>query len=273
MKKFSWLIFLLPFFLFSSELQARKYKAPKWKNEGFVSDGSAVLAHILKPGKGPKAKFGDNVRFFYTRYDRITKLAIADSTLDRKRGLLIKLETESNHLETAIKMLSKGGSGYFIFPTGRLDANGKPDSAYFFIRLKEIIPGASAPVITGNNPPKDSVNFNLPDPDASKFGDTLFTSMKLVEVTKIVPCGMMKVMNVFKFRMTWFDNGMQTKDIYLYVECPENYGKDYFLAGATYIVTAIPLMENQKKGKNVFNFYANANDKLEAYYCLRLTKK
>lgn len=273
MKIYSWLIFLICFLGFGKNLEARKYKAPKWKNENFVSVPEGFRASIIKAGKGAKIKSGDNVRFFYTRYDRSTRLALTDTVLDRKRGLMIKLETESNYLEKAMKMLAKGGQGYFILPTGSMTADGKPDSALFYLRIKDIIPGTTTAVISGQEAPKDSIGFVLPDPEAKNFGDTLFTTMKLVEVTKIVPCGMMRMLNVFKFSMTWFDQGMHQKDIYLYVECPENYGKDYFTAGSTYVVTAIPLLENHKKNKQVFNFYANANDKIESYYCLRLTKK
>lgn len=273
MRNFSWLIFLLVFSFSGITLQAKKYKAPKWKNEGFVSTNAGIRASIVKAGKGQKAKLGDNVRFYYTRYDRSTKLPQADTILDRKRGLMINLDTEANNLVKALEMLAKGGQGYFILPTGSLAADGSPDSALFFLKVKEIIPGSTAAVITGQKPQSDSIGFVMKDPDASNFGDTLFTSMKLVEVQKIVPCGMMRVMNVLRFSMTWFDNGVQHKDIYLYIECPENYGKDYFTVGSTYIVTAIPLLENHKKNKQVFNPYSNLKDPVESYYCLRISKK
>lgn len=268
------LIFLSLTFLFVFPLHARKYKAPKWKEGNFVS-ASGIRAQIIKSGKGPKPRLGDNAVVFYTRYDQQTKMPLPDTLLDRKKGYAFPLETEANNLVKAILMLAKGGEGYFILPTGAFKADGiTPDSAFFFLRVKSITPGANPEQVSGQqNTNKDSVALEIKDPSLQNYGDTLFTTMKLVEVQKIVPCGMMMVLNVFRFRVTWFDNGVQHKDIYLYVQCPESYGKDYFVAGATYVVTAIPLLENHKKSKQVFNPYTASQEKLEAYYCLRITKK
>jgi hypothetical protein len=82
-------------------------------------------------------------------------------------------------------------------------------------------------------------------------------------------------MQAVKFRITYFENGVQHKDVLVFIDCPDQYGKDFFVAGKSYVITAIPLMENHKQGKSVQNSYAVgtfSQEKYESYYCLRIRR-
>jgi hypothetical protein len=124
-------------------------------------------------------------------------------------------------------------------------------------------------ILTPNDPPApDTINFRMPDPDAGNFGDTLFMSVRLIKAPQVLSCGGFDITQVFRFQMTWFENGVQHKDILVYVHCPDFYGKDYFVEGKSYVITAIPLTDKKKKELNAVDQFPNEN--LERYYLLRI---
>lgn len=268
MKGIKTFLFLCFLFVFSFTAEAKKFKSPKWKQDGFVATGNGIRANILKPGKDPKPESGDNVRLFFTRYNYKTHAAepAGLNIANLRRGDIIHIDKEDHKLASSIMMLGTGGEGFFICPAGR-----GQDSVCYYVRLLEIYPGHSTSEITGDTVQTDSVSFTLPDPDQYNRGDSIIQLMKLVEAPHLVSCGTASNIVAFKFRMTWFENGVQHKDILVYVECPETFGSNYFVTGGMYMVTAIPLSENRKKGKTVFNQYSG--EKLESYWGLVVTKK
>ena len=77
-------------------------------------------------------------------------------------------------------------------------------------------------------------------------------------------------MIAFKFEITTFDTIVHHKDILVFIECPDFYGKDYFVAGTNYMVTCIPLYDDLKNGTRSMNSYSL--EKLDRYYGLRIRK-
>jgi hypothetical protein len=259
--------FIFSFLLLSLSVEAKKTKAPVWKPKTFISpNSSGIRASILKEGKSAKPEWGDQVRVTMVRYDGKTKQPISDTSVDAKSQKTILLNQKGNRLFESVMMLGKKGQGYFIYP----NAN-SGDSNYVYLKILKLIK-ATGPVEI-KEIPTDSAVFSMGDPEADRMGDSIFSVVKLVEVPKMLPCGMMKVLNAYKFRLTWFDNGVQHKDILVYIECPENFGKDFFVAGSTYILTGIRLLENHKNGKKVFNMYTANSDGMDVYYCLRIVRK
>lgn len=259
-------------FLLSFQLAAKK--APKWKPGVFKTTQEGIRYSIKKVGTGKEIKTGDVVRFFLFAYNGHTKkydavLNPPPNASDSKTGGVISLDenTSENGIVKAIKLLKKGGEGYFIIPGTLI---GHADSSCYFIRIVDV-----SAQVTIFNPPADSVKadsvkIKVTDPGQKYYGDTLFSFMKLVEVPQMTDCGISAVVVAFKFELTWFDNGTQRKNIIVFIECPELYGKDYFVKGASYIVTAIPMTENYKSGHRTMNSYSL--EKLESYYCLRVKK-
>lgn len=257
-----------------------KFKPPKWPKKGmfYGNPVEGVCSDIVKPGKDPKPKPGDNVLFRYAQYEYGTFKPIPPSVSDKrnqdKKGrTLTKLDSPDNNLVKALLMLGKGGKGFFIFGKSVNPKGDASDSTCFYIELLEIFPGTAPEQITGDTLKKDSVTFVIPDPALKNFGDTLFTTAKLVDVPlQIISCGAIKSIEAFRFRMTWFDNGVQHRDILVYVECPQTFGSGFFSAGSSYVITAIPLSENLKQDKTVFNPYSSDHTLTESYYCLRMRK-
>ncbi|CAN5911339.1 hypothetical protein BH11BAC7_BH11BAC7_36180 [soil metagenome] len=258
--------------LFSLSLAAKK--APKWKPGVFKTTSDGIRYSIKKQGSGKEIKKGDVVRFMLFVYDFHTKkydavLSPGKNASNSKTGGVISLDENSsgNGIIKAIELLKKGGEGFFIIP-GRLV--GAVDSSCCFIRIIEVTTKLEI-----YNPPKDSLNtdsvkFAVSDPNKKYFGDTLIALMKLVEQPQMVNCGISKVMIAFKFETTYFENGMQHKNILVFVECPEFYGTDYFIAGRNYMVTCIPLLDDLKDGKRTMNSYSL--EKLDRYYGLRVRR-
>ncbi|HLG02606.1 MAG TPA: hypothetical protein VI731_03365, partial [Bacteroidia bacterium] len=116
-----------------------------------------------------------------------------------------------------------------------------------------------------------NITIVIEDPEKKYFGDTLFKTMKLVEVPgRIVSCGNVKYLQVFKFELQWFDNEIKRKEILLYIECPQALGSNFYSPGAEYIITAIPLTNKLTEGKQVYTVYGS--QQLETYYCLRIRR-
>jgi hypothetical protein len=265
------LLFLV-LLLFSFHLDAKK--APKWKPGAMQVSKDGIRYSIKKQGKGEAIKIGDVVRFFAYCYNPVTKKFDPvlspgpPNAVNPKTGSFLELKKEfgDNGLVRSLMMLKPGGEGFFIIP-GSVPAS---DSSFYFLRVMDV-----SSLMQINNPTQDSikidsVNIAVTDPARKNYGDTLFSVMKLIEVPQQTPCGTSAVIVAFKFELTWFDNGTQRKNILVFVECPELYGKDYFVQGASYVITAVPMTENYKSGHRTMNGYSL--EKLESYYGLRLKK-
>lgn len=258
--------------LFSLPVAAKK--APKWKPGVFKTTSEGIRYSIKKQGVGEEIKTGDVVRFFIFGYDFHTKkydavLSPPKNGSSRKTGGVLSLDENlsGNGIVKAIKLLKKGGEGFFIIP-GHLV--GRSDSCCYFIRVIEITSKLVVYNPSNDSLKADSVKFAVNDPNKKFYGDTLIALMKLVEQPQMVNCGISKVMIAFKFETTYFENGMQHKNILVFIECPELYGKDYFVAGRNYMVTCIPLLDDLKDGKRTMNSYSL--EKLERYYGLRVSR-
>lgn len=267
---------LIVLLLLSLPLAAKK--APKWKSKGFKTTASGLQYKIVNPGKGAPIRDTDFVLVELSHYAKGNKSAIKDGPGKKSFEMAgIYLSDKAKivpYLKEAILLLKKGGKGFFILPSG---SKFMKDTLYCYICVKEVLSGRVT--VTGllptNAPPTDtvkadSVNFKVTDPNKKYFGDTLISLVKLVEQPQLVACGDFKVLVAFKFEMTYFDNGTQHKTILVFVECPESYGKDYFVAGKSYMVTCIPLLDDLKGGKRTMNAYSL--EKLESYYGLRVTR-
>jgi hypothetical protein len=252
--------------LFSISLSAKKI--PKWKDGDFKKTASGLQYKIVKSGKGDSIRANDSVVLEYALYSGKDKF-VKFSTKKLKEGkFCVNLGTAlvNEGFKESVLLLKKNGSGYFIIPTN----DSAESSSFYFIRIKKVIPDYSE-FLPVTNPPNDTVNFHIPDPGKKNYGDTLFTTMTLVEMPMSVTChGIVPVLQAVKFRITYFENGVQHKDVLIFVECPDGYGKDFFIPGASYVITAIPLMENHKQGHQVQNSYTM--EKLNSYYCLRIRK-
>ncbi|HTL80585.1 MAG TPA: hypothetical protein VL651_02710 [Bacteroidia bacterium] len=193
-----------------------------------------------------------------------------DLMVNPKTGSVVQIPAEGypGALENAIMMLKSGGEGYFIIP--ELFGFYRPDSGYCFIKIISVSKGLGTIIHPNVDSTRtDSINFVLPDPLAENFGDTLFTSAKLVEFPMISRCGDLRAMtDVFKFQLSWFDNGVQHKDILVYVDCPSDYGKDFFVEGKMYVITVIPLTDKAKGARTVYDQFPN--DHLERYLLLQI---
>ncbi len=252
---------------------AARNKAPKWTKKTMATSAAGVRFYMKKAGKGETVKYGDAVRMFLYVYDYKTKkydkvfTPNSPNAVHPKNGSFMQVSEDVGHdpVISSLLMMKAGGQGFFMA------ARPGQDSLCYFIKLLEIIPPSQVITVPADTTQKDSINFKLPDPESDRFGDTLFTTMKLVEVPIPVRCnGIVPTMQAVKFRITYFEDGVKHKDVLLFMECPAGYGKDFLVAGASYVVTAIPLLENHKSGKNVQNSYAE--EKLESYYCLRVKK-
>lgn len=254
-------------------ISASAKKAPKWKAKHLQTSPSGIRYDIKKIGEGNAVQTGNWVRFFCYGYNYKTKKydkneSPTSTMMNPKNGSIIQLDQDypESGFVGALKMLRVGGEGYFIIPE-----NGK-DSSCYFIRVAEVLP------ITQIKQPQDTVkadtvtiNFHIPDPELKNFGDTLFTTMQLVEIPMHVTChGIAPTLQAVKFKVDYFDNGVKHKQYLIFIECPDGYGKDFFVPGSSYVITAIPLMDNHKQGHQVQNSYSM--EKLESYYCLRIRK-
>ncbi len=270
-------------FLFSISLSAKK-KIPEWKPDGFQTSQTGIRYSIVQPGKGDSIKDGDLIFCFLYRYDYKTKkydetyISFSDGEMDTKSdGSYVTLDNKvtSVGIIDAFEMLRSGGTGYFIIPPA-LDQtdpyNPAIDSTCCFIRVVNI--AASKKNVAH---PQDavradtSITFRMPDPDKDRFGDSILTTMQLVETPFTVYChGSTVTMQAVKFSISYFDNGTKHKNVLVFIDCPDKYGKDFFVPGRDYMITAIPLMENHKDGKQVQDSYTNEKD--DSYYCLRIRK-
>lgn len=270
MKHLALIVFLLV------SLPAVAKKAPKWKSKGFKTTASGLQYKMVNPGKGAPIRDTDFVLVELSYYAKGNKSAIKDGPGKQSVELAgIYLSDKAKiipYMREAILLLKKGGKAFFILPPG---SKFMKDTLYCFIHVKEVLPGnAKVTGLLPTNAPDtvkaDSVNFKVTDPNKKYFGDTLIGLVKLVEQPQPVACGDFKVLVAFKFEMTYFENGTQHKSILVFVECPEAYGKDYFVAGKSYMVTCIPLLDDLKAGKRTMNAYSL--EKLESYYGLRVTR-
>ncbi len=263
----SLLVFAL--FLLSFSLVAKQ--APKWKDANFKKSTSGLQFRIVKYGKGDSISDAYWVSFDLFFYDSngkpknsIKLLRHEGSVVDMNDSKIVPGITES------LRNLRKGAKAFFIIPPA---LSGGIDTIYCFIHVKRI--GLNNLVQTGPSisvvdTKQDSVTISVPDPAKKFFGDTLFSFMKLIEVPQVANCGIIAINVAFKFELTWYENGSHHKDVLIFVECPEKFGKDFFKEGSSYMVTAVPMIENYKQGHNTMNSYSL--EKLDSYYSLRIKK-
>lgn len=229
----------------------------------------------MKAGKGDSIRPGDSVVVEYYWYRKSDKKILFSSKQFQAgtQSFIIGHGSMMPGFEEGMKMLKKNGYGYFIIPPviGFPEKREGEDTAFYFIRIRKLFHDytAMSPVIIDKTP-KDSVQITVTDPNQKYFGDTLFSMMKLLEVPQTAGCGITPVNVAFKFEMTWFDQGTQRKTILVFVECPESYGKDYFMAGKSYMITCVPMLEDFRQGHNTMNHYSL--EKLDSYYGLRIKK-
>jgi hypothetical protein len=257
------------FFLFSLTISAKK--APKWKGKHFKTSPAGIRYNIKKPGNGDSIQTGYGVKYLFYTYDYKTKknktepgtTKLADGPLSGTFTTIIRDDNAGYDLIKALVLLRKNGEGYFIVPQK------KGDSTCYYIKVEDVfrVTEISIPRDTART---DSVNIIVDDPGKKFFGDTLFSFMKLVEVPQMADCGITAVNIAFKFEMSWFDNGVQRKQELVFIECPELYGKDFFEAGKTYMITCVPMTDNFKQGHHTLNNYPL--EKLDIYYGLRIRK-
>jgi hypothetical protein len=267
------ILLCLSLFLFSFHLDAKK--APKWKPGTMQVTEEGMRYSVKKTGPGETIVNGDLVHCLFYFYNSQTKkydrtFYPFPSTKPKTGPTIVVTDGMNYGLSSAIKMLKAGGEGFFIFPNAKTN-NSVADSTCYYVRVIDVIKPLRfmVPDVT-DTVAIDSVKIEVNDPGKKNYGDTLFSVMKLTEVPQQTACGISAVIVAFKFELTWFDNGTQHKSILVFVECPEQYGKDYFVKGASYVVTAIPMTENYKSGHRTMNSYSL--EKLESYYSLRVKK-
>jgi hypothetical protein len=250
--------------LLSLPLAAKR--GPRWKEGDFKTTASGLQYKIMKEGKGDSIGAIDAVLVELYRFNSTDHALIKDDG-NTKDGKLINLEDKNKlpGIIQCIRMLKRGGKGYFKIPP----SPGNNDTLYCYIVIKNVFHNVSDRVVM-DTVPGDSVKFKVTDPNKKYFGDTLIALMKLVEQPQIVSCGDLQVLIAFKFEMTYFENGTQRKNIVIFIECPESYGKDYFVAGKSYMITCVPLLDDLKDGKRTMNSYSL--EKLDRYYGLRVTR-
>ncbi len=254
--------------LFSIHLYAKK--APKWKDGNFKTSSIGLHYKIIKQGENIPLRKNDIVEadiYTYKRSGQSLKY-LRDSIYSDFGNFSIGDEKIPGGIIQAIYILKNGGKGYFIIPPY---LSPSADTFFCFIHVKNIIHmrldalGKDSIV-----KPNDSINFVVTDSNKKYFGDTLFSLMKLVEQPQLTSCGGAKILIAFKFEMTYYDNGVVHKNILIFIECPDFYGKDYFVVGTNYMVTCVPLLDDLKNGSRTMNSYSL--EKLDKYYCLRIRK-
>ncbi|MCX6312568.1 MAG: hypothetical protein NT084_13145 [Bacteroidetes bacterium] len=251
--------------LFSFQVSAKK--APKWKDGDFKTTSSGLQYKIEKEGKGHSIGANDSVVVEYACYSkRDSKKQF--STKKLKEGKFY-FDLGKNSIgvgfKESLQLLKQKGCGYFIIPQ-------KDSSAFYGFYFFRIVKVIHKPVAISIDTfvKNDSINFSIADPNQKYFGDTLFSLMKLVEQPQITKCGSSKIIVAFKFEMTTYENGVVHKTMLVFIECPESFGKDFFIAGGNYMVTCVPLLDDLKNGSRTMNSYSL--EKLDRYYGLRIRK-
>ncbi|MGL4596440.1 MAG: FKBP-type peptidyl-prolyl cis-trans isomerase [Bacteroidia bacterium] len=272
----AFLFFCLFIFLFQ---QAHAKRLPKWKNVSFQTSSSGLQYHIHKQGRKSIYNSGDFVVFDYVWYAKKDHRILEASQKQQPKGMTVQLGRSpliEGFIE-AMVLIGEGGKIQVQIPPplgyGTEKKQGE-DTLCYIIRIRKIMPASSAAILLRpDSIPTDTLVIKIEIPkDEEKIGDTLFSAMRLVEVPKIMaPCGLQKVMVMLRFRITWFENGVQRKDILVAVECPlDVYGSDFFKAGELYAVTAIPLRQRHQIDHRIMDGYATEN--LERYFGLRIGK-
>ncbi len=270
------IFFCLFIFLFQ---QTHAKRLPKWKAVAFQQTSSGLQYHIHKQGRKAVYHIGDFVVFDYVWYSQKDHRVLEASQKKSPNGITVQLGKSAllQGLQEAMYLIGEGGKIQVQIPPplgyGTETKQGE-DTLCYFIRLRKIMPSSSGAILLRpDSIPTDTLVIKIEIPkDEEKIGDTLFSAMRLVELPKIMShCGMQKVMIMLRFRITWFENGVQRKDILVAVECPlDVYGSDFFKAGELYAVTAIPLRQRHQIDHRIMDGYATEN--LERYFGLRIGK-
>ena len=251
--------------LFSISLSAKKF--PKWKDGNFKTTSSGLQYKIVKKGKGDSIGRNDSVVLEYVCYQGNDRKVIF--TTEKLPGKKFSIDLSKNSLEQgfmeSVLLLKEHGSGYFAYSIPN------EEGVLYFIRVVKVIHNYSQFLPIENPPIDTTATFHFPDPNKNRYGDSILTTMQLVETPFPIYChGNNVTMQAVKFSISYFDGESKHKTVLIFIDCPDQYGKDFFVPGKDYMITAIPLMENQKQVKNVQNSYSNEKD--ESYYCLRIRR-
>jgi hypothetical protein len=270
-------IFFCLFIFFAQQTHAKRL--PKWKSVSFQTSSSGLQYHIHKKGRQTTYHTGDFVVLDYVWYSKKEHRVLEASQKISPKGITVQIGRSQlmQGFQEAMMLIGKGGKIQIQIPPplgyGSEKKQGE-DTLCYIIRIREVMSASSGAILLRpDSIPPDTLVIKIEIPkDEEKMGDTLFSAMRLVEIPKIMaPCGLQKVMVMLRFRMTWFENGVQRKDILVAVECPlDVYGSDFFKAGELYAVTAIPLRKRHQIDHRIMDGYATEN--LERYFGLRIGK-
>jgi hypothetical protein len=259
------LILLLSFLntICFSQTSSRVIKPPRWTKQRLKSHPNN-FSYALENIVGRTAKPGDVVTFEiaqYTNPGKSRKRKAPQGIRPDERGQTsVQLAAYPVGVYEAITLLSPNSQGFFVFygPT-------KKDSVCYFIRLTQAVK-------TGQS--RDSVQIDIarPQPDLLEQGDSVLFTMKLLETPVMqITCAEKQSYLIMKFQHTTFVDNTVQRNIYLVsVPCPGDSATDYYIAGKSYIITAILMRESHKLKYNIVDPYHD----MEAprYWGLRVRK-
>ncbi|GAB4149528.1 MAG: hypothetical protein Fur0041_22630 [Bacteroidia bacterium] len=252
-------------FLFTISFHAEAKKIPsRWKGKHLLTVTQGFEGDIRKRGNDQKARQGDFVLIQIAYYDTVSlkKTFSADENITMINGGagLVQISDTNQILQKAICLLGEGGEGFFRFRKGK--------TTLCFIRVREI----PRKVQLQQPAQQDTIYVKPPAADESVIGDSLFTVLKLSEVPVMnVSCDSAVMYMTMKFYKNELKDGQLTRTEFLVaVECPATMGENYFVKGASYVITAIPLREKHRLEKKIMDPYSGENT--SRYLCLKIRK-
>ncbi|MGL5892015.1 MAG: hypothetical protein ACRC3B_19135 [Bacteroidia bacterium] len=261
-------LFLL-FLTLSIPFVSNAAKIPRWKMNAPQTSSSGIVYTLIKPGKGELPADSNRAVIDYVRYENSPK-QITESSLKQYRGGYM-LELNEKQIDAgfrnAVKLLRKGGKGFFSW------RNPKGDSVHYYIRLRNILPPMDNAGFYITNPP-DSIPVRFEDPEKNNHGDSLIVIATLAELPALMPgcdSAHKEMYVMLKISERYFDKGTRYREMLIAVPCVNAYGKDFFVPGKQYIITAIPWHTGDEVFREVADGYA-ANTELKRYRCLRIRK-
>lgn len=222
-----------------AQTSSRVIKPPRWTKRSLHSH-SNNFAYAVENVVGRTAQPGDVVTFEiaqYTNPGKSRKRKAPQGIRPDERGQYsMQLTKHPIGVYEAITLLSPNAYGFFVFYS-----TDKKDSVCYFIRLNQAVK-------TGQSQDSVQINITCPEPDALLQGDSILLNMKLLETPVMrVTCADKPSYLVMKFQHTVFvDNAVRRNIYFVTVPCPGDSAVDYYVAGKSYIITAIPLRESHK---------------------------
>lgn len=222
-----------------AQTSIRVIKPPRWTKQTLQLHANN-FAYAVEQVVGRTAQPGDVVTFEIAQYTNPGKsrkrTAPQGIRVDERGQCSVQLTARPIGIYEAVTLLSPSAYGFFVFY-----GTEKKDSVCYFIRLKQVVK-------TGQSQDSVQINIARPETDALLQGDSIFLTMKLLETPVMrVTCKDKPSYLVMKFQYTVFaDNAVQRNIYFVTVPCPGDSAADYYVAGRSYIVTAIPLRESHK---------------------------